>query len=115
MNATRTAVPLLKAGRYGRLVSHIQGITLGEIVMSRSAQLVLLHVCLVAIVLLWIWSVKGRFDDLTFDARKRMGRLFLPGRLKNRESWVKQQRTMAHAGLVFALTVYLITLVKILR
>jgi hypothetical protein len=82
--------------------------------MSRSGELGLLHVWLGVIVFTSIWSIRGRFDDLTFNARKKMGRLFLPGRLQNRERWIKQQRIMAYAALAFGLVIYALVMIKIL-
>lgn len=85
--------------------------------MSTTGQLILVHVVMGPMVALCIASLRSRrFDDLTYEARMQtfLRRFLMPGKLADREVWVKQQRVLSWAGLVFAGVIYVLTMVKIL-
>lgn len=86
-----------------------------KLYMSRTAQLLLLHGVVMILASLCMWSIKGRFNEYTYNARRKMGRLFLPGRLKDKDNWIRQQRSISYVGLLFLAVVYVISLIGILR
>ena len=85
--------------------------------MSTIGQLIFVHVMIGLMAALCIISLRSRrFDDLSYEARMKMPfrRLLMPGRLADRETWVKQQRVLARIGLAFCGVVYVCVMIKIL-
>jgi hypothetical protein len=86
--------------------------------MSLIWKLVLIHSCIALWVLFCLATIYGRMADRTYDARmsKPWLRMFLmPGRLAEREVWVRQQKMMAWIALVFSLIVYAVAMISVIR
>jgi hypothetical protein len=64
--------------------------------MNKFEQLILLHVVTISWLLLIAWIIQGSFSEWTFRARQKASWALLPGRLGNKEVWIKQQRLIAY-------------------
>ena len=84
--------------------------------MSTASELLLLHMVIGFNVVFCLASIRGRFDHLTYEARMGtfLRRFLMPGRLANREVWVRQQKMFAWIGLVFGGIIYVLVMIKIL-
>ena len=84
--------------------------------MSTIGQLILLHVVVFFAVAFCLASLFGRMDHLTYEARIStfLRRFLMPGKLADREIWVRQQRLLSCIGLVFAGIIYVLAMIKIL-
>jgi hypothetical protein len=62
-------------------------------------------------------SIWGRMAQRTYDARMRFAALrwfLMPGRLRDRDVWVRSQKVVAWFGLVVISVVYALALISIL-
>jgi hypothetical protein len=86
--------------------------------MNTLGELILIHVVIGLMVAFFIASLRSRrLNDLTYDARMELPflrRFLMPGKLADREVWVRQQRILSWFGLVFSGVVYLLAIFKIL-
>ncbi len=85
--------------------------------MSIVAQLLVLHVVIGIAVVYLFATIFGDLSEKTYHARNRslLKRLLLPGRLANKQTWFKLQRTIAWIGLGLAAMVYATAMIKILH
>lgn len=84
--------------------------------MSNTGQLILIHVFFTFLVWFCFATIRGRMADRTYEARMSSPlRFFLmPGRLKERSVWVRQQRVMAWIVLVLGAAIYIFAMIKII-
>jgi hypothetical protein len=84
--------------------------------MSTVGQLILINVGTALAVAFFVANIRGRMAEATYEARMAsFARLFLmPGRLANREVWVRQQKVLSWFGLILAGIVYVSAMIKIL-
>jgi hypothetical protein len=83
--------------------------------MSKTNELVFWHLWAAAMLVFYTWAIKGDFADRTYDWRKKFAPFLLPGRLKARENWVRQQKAILRFSAVFVVTVYILGLIAILK
>jgi len=88
----------------------------GLLRMSTTGQLIFVN----AWIIFWVWwclaNIYGRMADRTYDARMSISlRLFLmPGRLRDRAVWVRQQKVLAWVSLFVGVAGYVFVMIRIL-
>ena len=84
--------------------------------MSTAAQLFLGHMGVLAWVAFWLANIRGRMAHWTYEARmgSLLRHLLMPGRLSDREGWVRQQKLISWIGLMFVAVWYVLVMIKIL-
>ena len=84
--------------------------------MSTAGQLILIHVVIGFLVVFCVANIRGRMAHLTYEARMAtfLRHFLMPGRLANREVWVRQQKVISWIGLVFGGIIYVLVMIKIL-
>lgn len=84
--------------------------------MGTAGQLILVHAGIIAWVVFCVANIRGRMAQWTYEAR--MGSFFrhvlMPGKLACRENWVRQQKLLSWAGLIFAAVWYVFVMIRIL-
>ncbi len=84
--------------------------------MSTKGQLIFVNIWIV----FWVWwclaNIYGQMADRTYSARMSTPLRFclMPGRLRERAVWVRQQKALAWFGLVLGVVGYVSVMVKIL-
>jgi hypothetical protein len=84
--------------------------------MSKAAQLVLVHACIAFWVAFCIANIRGRMAHRTYEARMGifLRNFLMPGKLAERDVWVRQQKALSWFGLIFAAVWYMAVMIKIL-
>ncbi len=82
--------------------------------MSAVLKVVLIHIWLA----FWVWfcvtTIWGQMAQRTYDARMRFRWFLMPGTLRDRAVWAREQRALAWVALVFAVAVYVGVIVSTL-
>jgi len=84
--------------------------------MSTAGQLILVHAGVGVWVALCIANIRGRMAYRTYEARMGtfLRHFLMPGRLADRDVWVRQQKAISWFGLIFAAVWYVAVMIKIL-
>jgi hypothetical protein len=79
--------------------------------VSNSLKLLLVSVWFVAFIGLLASNIWGRMAERTYDARIRL-RLML-GSLRDRDAWVRSQKTISWFGMFFVVAIYVLCVIGI--
>ena len=79
--------------------------------MSSSLQLLLVSVWFLAFVAFLASNIWGRIAEKTYDSRIRLR--LMPGRLRDRDVWVRSQKTISWFGMFFVLAIYVLAVISI--
>ena len=84
--------------------------------MNIAGQLILVHLVIGSLFAFCLATIRGCMADFTYEARMGtfLRRFLMPGKLANREVWVRQQKVLAWAGLAFGAIVYVLVMIRIL-
>ena len=84
--------------------------------MSTAGQLVLVHAGVGAWIVFCLANIRGRMAHWTYDARMGtfLRHFLMPGKLADREVWVRQQKLISWFGLIFAAVWYVLAIRAIL-
>jgi hypothetical protein len=84
--------------------------------MSTATQLIFVHTVLALCVAFCLSNIFGRMGHWTYEARMAvfLRHFLMPGKLAERDAWVRQQKLISWIGLVVAGVCYVTVMVKIL-
>ena len=83
--------------------------------MNKTLLLLYLHVWIIFWVTFCTLTIWGRMAEKTYASRMRWVPWLMPGKLKDKNCWVKQQKVLAWIGLIVGLLVYILSLLSMIK
>jgi hypothetical protein len=79
--------------------------------VNNSLKLLLVSAWFVACIAFLASNIWGRMTERTYDARTRLR--LMPGRLRDRDVWVRSQKTISWFGMFFVVAIYVLCVIGI--